>query len=318
MNTLNNILKGVSRSFYLSLVLLPKKARGPMGLAFLACKTADTIADTTLIPKQERLKLLDAYREMFATNGTNVSKEIVTSMVSVEKGNKNEVQLIQSLPRLMEALKSFDVNVWRLIQELVLEVTQGMQMDLQYFPGERVQELKAFDNEGQLERYIYLVAGCVGRFWTKMMRIHFSFAKNFCNEVENLGEELGKGLQLVNILRDLPQDLQKGRCYIPQDLLRHERLIPLDLLDSKNGSKTKPLLDGLIQKAKKYLQVSDTYCGYFPWYAIRLKAVVRLPARLGLKTLALLENANDWLKPQSHYKVSRGEVYKTLLKAFLK
>lgn len=73
---LKKILKGVSRSFYLSLILLPKAIRWPMGLAFLACKAADTIADTKLIPKPERLKLLDAYREMFATQANGFAEDI--------------------------------------------------------------------------------------------------------------------------------------------------------------------------------------------------------------------------------------------------
>ena len=34
-----------------------------------------------------------------------------------------------------------------------------------------------------------------------------------------MGIRYGKGLQLVNILRDIPQDLRNGRCYIPLSFL---------------------------------------------------------------------------------------------------
>ena len=55
---LQEILKGVSRSFYLSLRFLPGRIREPLSLAFLACKAADTIADTSLVPHSGRLAAL--------------------------------------------------------------------------------------------------------------------------------------------------------------------------------------------------------------------------------------------------------------------
>ncbi|MCI0869448.1 MAG: squalene/phytoene synthase family protein, partial [Chloroflexi bacterium] len=46
---LTDLLKGVSRSFYLTLRVLPGGIREPVGLAYLLARAADTIADTTLI-----------------------------------------------------------------------------------------------------------------------------------------------------------------------------------------------------------------------------------------------------------------------------
>jgi len=42
---LQDVLKGVSRSFYLTLRVLPKKLREPIGLAYLLARTADTLTD---------------------------------------------------------------------------------------------------------------------------------------------------------------------------------------------------------------------------------------------------------------------------------
>lgn len=283
---LKKILKGVSRSFYLSLILLPKKVRLQMGLAFLACKAADTIADTDLIPSAERLKLLDAYREMFGSPAEGHAATISSSVKSQTGGSAAEYSLIQGLPALMEALNQLSPQDRLLIQELVLELTQGMQIDL---------AMKGLETEAELEQYIYYVAGCVGRFWTRMIRNHFGFAAGFGPEVEALGERLGKGLQLVNILRDLPRDVQRGRHYIPKGLE----------------------LSQLSQKAKNYLASYRPYLSYYPWYACRLKAVVRLPARLGLQTLDLLANSEEWPNPARVHKLSRRQVYQTLLRSFL-
>ena len=42
---LKDVLKGVSRSFYLTLRVLPKNLRAPIGLAYLLARTADTLTD---------------------------------------------------------------------------------------------------------------------------------------------------------------------------------------------------------------------------------------------------------------------------------
>ncbi|MDO8526066.1 MAG: phytoene/squalene synthase family protein [Deltaproteobacteria bacterium] len=286
------ILKGVSRSFYLSLVFLPRRMRTPVSLAFLACKAADTIADTELISKEERLKWLDAYRELFTNPASRNATDISEAIASPQGGSVWEKRLIESLPTLMDDLQNLPPKDWLLIQELVLELTQGMQMDL----SERASGLAMTHSMTELDQYIYYVAGCVGRFWTKMIKIHFSFSKNFGLESEDIGEKIGKGLQLVNILRDLPQDLKRGRTYIPHGVS----------------------LADIFKLARSYLGEYERYCAYFPWYAVRLKAVVRLPARLGLLTLDRLESSKEWPAKDLVIKVSRGQVYKTLLGSFFK
>lgn len=313
---LKKILKGVSRSFYLSLILLPKKARWPMGLAFLSCKAADTIADTNIIDATERLRLLDAYQELFAKPVRGKADSIVEAVGKPGEGTLAEKNLIQNLPALMESLIALPPQDWLLIQELVLELTQGMQIDLSYF-NPKLGEIRSFETKEQLEQYIYYVAGCVGKFWTKMIAQHFRFGKRFNNQTYEASEKLGKGLQLVNVLRDLPHDLRKGRCYIPQEFLNKENLKTGDLLDPKNLPKAKPVLLSLAKKARGYLKSGETYCSFYPWYTKRLQAVVKLPMYLGFQTLDLLEKSEDWLDPAHFHKVSRRQVYQTLLSSLL-
>src|SRR6187399_1494422 len=52
------ILRSVSRSFYLSIRLLPQQLREPIALAYLLARTTDTVADTTRIPGTARMKAL--------------------------------------------------------------------------------------------------------------------------------------------------------------------------------------------------------------------------------------------------------------------
>ena len=64
---LHDILKQVSRSFYLTLNVLPAGVRDQMGLSYLFARAADTIADTDLIDRTQRLKYLNQFRAQFTT-----------------------------------------------------------------------------------------------------------------------------------------------------------------------------------------------------------------------------------------------------------
>src|SRR5882724_5618096 len=60
---LTTLLKQVSRSFYLTLRVLPSEIRPQIGVAYLLARATDTIADTEIIPAEARLRDLDALRE---------------------------------------------------------------------------------------------------------------------------------------------------------------------------------------------------------------------------------------------------------------
>src|SRR6266498_5334789 len=59
---LPDLLKQVSRSFYLTLRVLPAAIRHQIGLAYLLARATDTIADTQIIAPAERLRALQALR----------------------------------------------------------------------------------------------------------------------------------------------------------------------------------------------------------------------------------------------------------------
>src|SRR5256712_11186491 len=59
---LGDLLRQVSRSFYLSLAILPTALREPIGLAYLLARAADTIADTELVARKDRLAHLETVR----------------------------------------------------------------------------------------------------------------------------------------------------------------------------------------------------------------------------------------------------------------
>ena len=201
------ILKEVSRSFYLTLRILPHSLRGPLSLAYLLARASDTIADTKVIASGDRRRHLDALREMIK-KGTNlrVVQEMKAQLMS-HQASAGEKALLMHMDDCLFFLHGMnDIDRYH-ITNVLMTIIRGQDLDLQRFK-ESSDELVALKTKEELDEYTYLVAGCVGEFWTRLCLLHcvpcfHPWAEE--REMERLGMRYGQGLQLVNILRDLPE-----------------------------------------------------------------------------------------------------------------
>ena len=125
-----------------------------------------------------------------------------------------------------------------------------------------------------------------------------------------LGIRYGKGLQMVNILRDLPKDLRNGRCYIPVVLLDQVALRPDQLLEEASGQAFRPLFRKLIQEARDHLDQGWRYAMAIPRMEIRLRLACMWPILIGIRTLQQLSVSRHVLNPDYPIKISRGDVYR--------
>jgi farnesyl-diphosphate farnesyltransferase len=157
------------------------------------------------------------------------------------------------------------------------------------------------------------VAGCVGEFWTKLCRAHL-FPNAALDERQLIadGIRFGKGLQLVNILRDLPVDLKNGRCYLPAGKLATAHLTPETLLKPENAGAFLPLFRAHLDLAEAHLAAGWRYTNTLPYGQFRVRLACAWPILLGLKTIARLRAA-DVAGLAGRVKVPRGEVYRMML-----
>ena len=118
-----------------------------------------------------------------------------------------------------------------------------------------------------------------------------------------LGKRFGQGLQMVNILRDLPEDLSSGRCYLPADLLAEHKLTIHDLRHDQ--ARVRPLIDQLRQTALEHLDAAWDYVKALGPYKLRYACA--LPVLIGLETLGLLAKTSP-LEAGERLKVSRSSV----------
>jgi farnesyl-diphosphate farnesyltransferase len=296
------LLRDVSRSFYLTLRVLPKEIRPQVSLAYLLARATDTIADTKAVPRAKRVFALQQLQ--------NLSHVPDLGTIAEQQTSGGEKRLLERLDDCVAAAGQFDEADSRRIQELLKIIVGGQIFDLQRFPGETEKELVALTNDGELDNYTYMVAGCVGEFWTKMCIARLPALHDWdVEEMKALGVRFGKGLQLVNVLRDIPKDLRIGRCYLPVS-------DPVALLDPKNFEAIRPLYERWLDAALAHLDAGWQYTLRVPGSEFRLRLACIWPIWIGLMTIARLRDANP-LDPARRIKISRGEVYGMMAKSLL-
>jgi farnesyl-diphosphate farnesyltransferase len=309
---LNDLLKATSRSFYLTLRVLPARVRPQIGLAYLLARTTDTIADTELVPPAQRLDALQKLRERILGQTSaplNFGGLAQKQNLSVEK------LLLEKVEDSLAALQNFSAEDQKLIRDVLTIITSGQELDLQRFANSSAEKIIALQSEAELDDYTYRVAGCVGGFWTKICRAHlFPHAKIDDTQFIADGIRFGKGLQLVNILRDLPADLKNGRCYLPSDKLEAAGLIPEALLSPANEQKFLPLFHEYLNKAESHLRAGWNYTNTIPFSQFRVRLACAWPILLGMKTIEKLRVASV-IGLQQRVKVSRSEVRGILLRS---
>jgi len=298
------LLKPVSRSFYISIRLLPRPLRQPVALAYLLARTSDTIADSSAVNVEKRIELLDRFARAVARKEEDLGEELKQILVSKHvssrptSGRRNTVAqpsgapevtegeraLLKSADTILRSLENLSSEDQRDVRELLAIITRGQQQDL----GRWAAGLKGLANADELREYTYLVAGCVGEFWTRVcFRKVQSFTARIETDMLELGIKYGRGLQLVNILRDAGNDLRAGRCYFPEDELRAAGLSAADLRNAP--PQFLPIYLRWIAEARAGLDAGIEYSIAINPPRVRVATV--LPTLIGLRTLTLIEES---------------------------
>ena len=313
-SSLQSLLRDTSRSFYLTLRILPGAVRPQIGLAYLLARTTDTIADTELVPLEARLQALADLRERIMGAP---SPELNLAQLSPSQASEPERLLLERAGETLRILNGLAEEDKRLICEVLNTIISGQVLDLQRFGPPHPPHPRALETEAELDDYTYRVAGCVGEFWTRLCRAHlFPSARVDDAMLLRDGIRFGKGLQLVNILRDLPADLRKGRCYIPRQSLAAAGLAPEDLSSAANEPRFRALYQTCLDRAEGHLQAGWNYTNALPPGQWRLRLACAWPVLIGARTLRKLRVENI-LDSTRRIKIARPEVRAIIVRSIL-
>ena len=212
------ILSSVSRTFALTIPLLPSAIEKVVGNTYLLCRIVDTIEDAAdLLPETKQhlsLLFLDAVLE----------KSLVASFVEPclkalsDYGNQDELDLIAHTPTVLRILHTCSKEDQEAVSRCVSIMSEGMSR----FHGKQTEA--GLKDLNEFERYCYVVAGVVGELLTTIFRNHSPrFAKNIQGQ-EALAIAFGQALQMTNILKDSPEDRARGVSWMPADMRQEELL----------------------------------------------------------------------------------------------
>lgn len=306
-----SLLRSVSRSFFITLNVLPATLRKPLGQAYLLARLSDTVADSAVASPETRLLVLEQLKREISGEQGILSSVVLEALSSGVKLPAERELLTRGLS-LVEALHQWPSSILEPMRGMLVTIIEGQAGDIRRFEKEGdggVRRVIALPDAAALDNYTYQVAGCVGEFWT---RICFKQLRGFSRraEAEMLvdGQRYGKALQLVNILRDLPHDIKQGRCYLPSDELAAIGITPDMVLDNPRLAdevfgRWLAVAHGHIEAAKRFIVAIRPR---------RVKFATALPADLALATLRLFQSQT----PSTRLKISRSAVRKIALRRF--
>ena len=298
------LLGSVSRTFYLTIRILPRKIRSPVALAYLLARASDTIADSSDAPREVRLRHLERFAECVAHGETARLEEMAIALSSPHPGERTLLASLTGCIERLEALPPFDRAA---VQEVLALIIRGQTLDLERFAGPK--KIIALPDAAALEEYTYLVAGSVGEFWTRLCAHHLPrYSSLPLGTLEPMARDFGKALQLVNILRDLPADLAAGRCYLPADELAAAGANPAAL----DPLAVRPIFRRWHDRAADLLEAGRRYI--MAIRPARIRAGCFIPWHLAIRTLELLETDSP-LAMAHRVKVSRAVVRCSMLLA---
>jgi farnesyl-diphosphate farnesyltransferase len=284
------LLKGVSRSFYLSIRFLPSRIRPAIALGYLLARASDTIADANSLAAGDRLKILNQLRGQLFSADSSLQRGL--KQCAEQQPDGAERQLLEQIEKILACARQLPQKDQGLLLEVLGSIMRGQILDIERF--ELTSSLHALRSPEELEEYVYLVAGSVGEFWTKLcLQAWAGYSRVGSERIISLGTEYGKGLQLVNVLRDYPQDVRLGRSYLP-----------VAGALSVDAEMVEPLFHEWRSVAQRYLESGAQYVRAIR--PIRVRFACALPVLIGIETLAELKTV-----PRSgqKIKVSRGRVY---------
>ena len=311
----DTLLEETSRSFFLTLKVLPRSIRKQVGLLYLLARVADTIADSKTGEVDVLLNSLESWD--IATSKENGVMIDLTTLADLQS-NPSEERLLKNVDVALNALRKISKNDKIHMRRCLKIIIGGQTLDLQRFgPANDSDKISALKNDNELDDYAYRVAGSVGEFWTSMTLAHCVSANGPDSEkMFELGIRFGKALQMINILRDIPEDLGFGRCYIPLSRLKEVGLNPIELRDTSNHEKFIPIYQSLLDITQGHLDAAEEYIQMLPVTQIRLKIACLLPVLIGQKTVNLLRTC-EILDSSKRVKVPRKVVKRLMIRCIL-
>ena len=200
-------------SFYYSFRFLPKDKRRAITALYAFCREVDDVVDECSDANVARTTLNWWRGEVAAIYGGTPTHPVCIALASI-------------------------VKQFNLAQEHLLEIIDGMEMDLDQ---PRYADFKS------LQLYCYRVASVVGLLSAEI----FGYTDR---QTLKYAHDLGIAFQLTNIIRDVGEDARRNRIYLPMDEMQQFGVTAADILNGRETENLHKLMAFQIERARHYYQ----------------------------------------------------------------
>ena len=206
------ILQGVSRTFALTIPQLPEPLCTVVGNAYLLCRLADTIEDSVELDGSTKQRFAAQFIEVVGgrIGAAGFAREF--GALLDERTPAAERELVRNTERVVRLTHAFNEHQRTVLERCVTIMSQGMSA------YQEAPSLAGLENQAELDRYCYFVAGVVGEMLTELFCEHCEMSESERQQLMALAVSFGQGLQMTNILQDIWEDRRRGACWLPGDV----------------------------------------------------------------------------------------------------
>jgi farnesyl-diphosphate farnesyltransferase len=209
---LDDLLVKTSRTFALSIPVLPEPTRREVTVAYLLFRIADTLEDSTLWPRERKLRELERFGVLLDAPSHAAATELAAAWVAeppVE--HAGYVELLSKTPAVLQAHLALSEAAREHVAGHTRRTVDGMSS---FVAREEDGALRLRDLP-DLQEYCYAVAGIVGEMLTELFVLGSRRLEAIAERLRGDAATFGEALQLVNILKDSATDAGEGRFYLP-------------------------------------------------------------------------------------------------------
>jgi farnesyl-diphosphate farnesyltransferase len=299
------ILPGVSRTFALTIPVLPHELAIVMTNAYLLCRLADTIEDDVGLDNEQKSQF--HARFVAVVNGEQSAEKFAAELFPLlsSRSLPAERDLVQNTAAVIRVTHGFSQPERDALTRCVTIMCKGMP------EFQRNKSLKGLEDLDELAEYCYYVAGVVGEMCTELFCLHCPELAPLREKMLKLAVSFGQGLQMTNILKDIWDDRQANACWLPRSVFAQDFDLAR-LEDLHKGDAFRDGLERLIGIAHAHLRNALEYTCMIPK---REKGIRRFCLwAIGLAVLTLRKlHAHPEFRAGAEVKVSRRTVKATVL-----
>jgi len=210
--TLDDLLEKTSRTFALSIPMLPEPTRRHVGIAYLLFRIADTFEDAFLWTREARIAALRDIERLLERRGGE--REAAAHWLAVSPvDHAGYLELLSETPTVMQAYWAMPDPAREALRHDLSRTVRGMADVVRR--GDARGNLRLATLR-ELRDYCYVVAGIVGEMLTELFLLDNPGLGAVAPRLRRRSRYFGEGLQLVNILKDAASDATEGRVYLPE------------------------------------------------------------------------------------------------------